>query len=85
MLHDNNVVHANKGVYKMKNKYLLLNFMIMISAILIITGLIMKIIECENEIKKQEIEINRLLDENESLWNNYYMNVTNKDEYKYYE
>jgi len=39
----------------------------------------------QEEIKKYKEEIKKLKVENKSLWNNYYMNVSNYEGYEYYE
>ena len=39
----------------------------------------------EQFIINQAEEINKLRAENEALWNNYYMNITNYEGYEYYE
>lgn len=37
------------------------------------------------QLNKVAIENAKLKEENNSLWDNYYMNVTNKEGYEYYE
>lgn len=63
-----------------------------ISLILIFAGLILQIHKDNQIIKdkdslidKQAQEINKLNAENEALWDNYYMNVSNYEGYEYYE
>ncbi len=60
--------------------------------ILILSGLILQIHKDNQIIKDKDIlidkqaqEINKLHAENEALWDNYYMNVTNYEGYEYYE
>ena len=60
--------------------------------ILILSGLILQIHKDNQIIKDKDIlidkqaqEINKLRAENEALWDNYYMNVTNYEGYEYYE
>lgn len=60
--------------------------------ILIIIGLITQIYKCNQIItEKDELidsqaqELIKLRIENEALWDNYYMNVSNYEEYEYYE
>lgn len=60
--------------------------------LLIITGLVLQVYKDKKEIdKKQQLitnqaqEIIKLRAENEALWDNYYMNVTNYEGYEYYE
>lgn len=67
--------------------------------ILIFAGLILQIHKDNQIIKDKDIlikekderidtlakEINKLRAENEALWDNYYMNVTNYEGYEYYE
>lgn len=79
----------------MKNKNYILILILLITNILSIILLInmMKknnelIIKEENNeqfIVNQAEEINKLRAENEALWNNYYMNITNYEGYEYYE
>lgn len=44
-----------------------------------------QIIQCNEEENALYGEYLKLEEENMALWNNYYMNVTNKDGYEYYE
>lgn len=67
--------------------------------IMIVLGMTLQTIGYQRRITEQEKQItylkgqldqvasenNRLKAENESLWNNYYMNVTNQEGYEYYE
>lgn len=67
--------------------------------VMIIAGLILQITQDQQKIINQKEEIKNLnerLDqtliklfrteeENQNLWDNYYMNVTNKEGYEYYE
>lgn len=60
--------------------------------ILIIIGLITQIYKCNQIItEKDELidsqaqELIKLRIENEALWDNYYMNVSNYEGYEYYE
>ena len=60
--------------------------------LLIIAGLVLQVYKDKKEIdKKQQLitnqaqEIIKLRTENEALWDNYYMNVTNYEGYEYYE
>lgn len=67
--------------------------------VMIIAGLILQITQDQQKIINQKEEIkslNERLDqtliklfrteeENQNLWDNYYMNVTNKEGYEYYE
>ena len=60
--------------------------------ILIIVGLILQIIQEHKEINNLNERIDivatenaKLKAENEHLWDNYYMNVTNQEGYEYYE
>ena len=60
--------------------------------ILIAIGMTLQMIQYQKEINDLNerldnalIEIDRLEAENESLWDNYYMNVSNQEEYEYYE
>lgn len=63
-----------------------------IGVILIILGLGIQMIQYQKEIddltgqlNKVAIENAKLKEENNSLWDNYYMNVTNQEGYEYYE
>lgn len=63
-----------------------------IGVILIMIGLGVQMIQYQKEIddltgqlNKVAIENAKLKVENESLWDNYYMNVTNQEGYEYYE
>lgn len=63
-----------------------------IGVILIMIGLGVQMIQYQKEIddltgqlNKVAIENAKLKEENNSLWDNYYMNVTNKEGYEYYE
>lgn len=63
-----------------------------VGVLMIIAGLGIQMIQYQKQIndlnKKLDnalIEIDRLEAENESLWDNYYMNVTNYEGYEYYE
>lgn len=60
--------------------------------ILIAIGMTLQMIQYQKEINDLNerldnalIEIDRLEAENESLWDNYYMNVTNQEGYEYFE
>lgn len=60
--------------------------------ILIAIGMTLQMIQYQKEINDLNerldnalIEIDRLEAENESLWDNYYMNATNQEGYEYYE
>lgn len=44
-----------------------------------------QIIQCNEEENALYGEYLKLEEENMALWNNYYMNVTNKEGYEYYE
>lgn len=44
-----------------------------------------EIINLQEKLDKALIEIDRLEAENDSLWSNYYMNVSNYEGYEYYE
>lgn len=44
-----------------------------------------QIADLKRQLDQVATENNRLKAENESLWNNYYMNVTNQEGYEYYE
>lgn len=66
---------------------------------MIIAGLIIQITQDQQKINKQKEEIKNLKErldqslirlfrteeENQALWDNYYMNVTNQEGYEYYE
>ena len=70
-----------------------------IGVLMILAGMTLQAIEYQDTISDQQKEINklekqieavatennRLKAENEALWNNYYMNVTNQEGYEYYE
>lgn len=63
-----------------------------IGVILIMIGLGVQMIQYQKEIEdltgqlnKVAIENTKLKEENNSLWDNYYMNVTNQEGYEYYE
>lgn len=63
-----------------------------IGVILIMIGLGVQMIQYQKEIddltgqlNKVAIENAKLKEENNSLWDNYYMNVTNQEGYEYYE
>lgn len=63
-----------------------------IGTFLILLGLCIQMIQYQEEIDKLTELLNkatsenvRLKAENESLWDNYYMNVTNQEGYEYYE
>lgn len=63
-----------------------------IGVILIIIGLGVQMIQYQERIddltgqlNKVAIENTKLKEENNSLWDNYYMNVTNQEGYEYYE
>lgn len=63
-----------------------------VGVILIIIGLGIQIIQYHSEITELKeiannlaIENAKLKEENDSLWDNYYMNVTNQEGYEYYE
>ena len=63
-----------------------------IGVILIMIGLGVQMIQYQERIddltgqlNKVAIENTKLKEENDSLWNNYYMNVTNQEGYEYYE
>lgn len=63
-----------------------------IGVILIILGLGIQMIQYQEQIDDLTGLLNRvatenakLKAENESLWDNYYMNVTNQEGYEYYE
>ena len=60
--------------------------------LLIFTGLILQIHNDKEIIKEKDAqidnlakEVNKLNAENQALWDNYYMNVTNYEGYEYYE
>lgn len=70
----------------------LLYILLVGALILIIIGLITQIYKCNqiiNEkdqlIDSQAQELIKLRIENEALWDNYYMNVSNYEGYEYYE
>ena len=63
-----------------------------IGVILIMIGLGVQIIQYQKEIEVLTGQLNKvatenvkLKEENNSLWDNYYMNVTNQEGYEYYE
>ena len=63
-----------------------------IGVVLIIIGLGVQTIQYQKQIdeitnllNKVAIENAKLKEENNSLWDNYYMNVTNQEGYEYYE
>ena len=63
-----------------------------IGVILIMIGLGIQMIQYQKEIddltgqlNKVAIENAKLKEENNNLWDNYYMNVTNQEGYEYYE
>lgn len=63
-----------------------------IGVILIMIGLGVQMIQYQERIddltgqlNKVAIENTKLKAENDSLWDNYYMNVTNQEGYEYYE
>lgn len=63
-----------------------------IGVILIMIGLGVQMIQYQKEIddltgqlNKVAIENAKLKEENNNLWDNYYMNVTNQEGYEYYE
>ena len=63
-----------------------------IGTFLILLGLCIQMIQYQEEIDKLTELLNkatsenvRLKAENESLWDNYYMNITNQEGYEYYE
>lgn len=60
--------------------------------LMIMLGMTFQVIDYQKQIEKLKIQLdkvatenNRLRAENESLWDNYYMNVTNQERYEYYE
>ena len=60
--------------------------------LMIMLGMTFQVIDYQKQIEKLKIQLdkvatenNRLRAENESLWDNYYMNVTNQEGYEYYE
>ena len=60
--------------------------------LMILLGMTFQVIDYQKQIEKLKIQLdkvatenNRLRAENESLWDNYYMNVTNQEGYEYYE
>lgn len=70
----------------------LLYILLVGALILIIIGLITQIYKCNQIItEKDELidsqaqELIKLRIENEALWDNYYMNVSNYEGYEYYE
>ncbi len=70
-----------------------------VGVLMIIAGITLQTIEYQDTISDQQKEINtlekqievvatennRLKAENEALWDNYYMNVSNYEGYEYYE
>lgn len=70
----------------------LYNVLSVLGVLMIIVGLgvqSMQLYEIVNKqkelIDKQANEIIKLRAENESLWDNYYMNISNYEDYEYYE
>ena len=70
----------------------IVNILIAAGFILIIIGLIFKCEELNNELNEaketidiQASELIRCKEENDYLWSNYYMNVSNYEGYEYYE
>ena len=60
--------------------------------LMIMLGMTFQVIDYQKQIEKLKVQLdkvatenNRLRAENESLWDNYYMNVTNQEGYEYYE
>ncbi len=72
---------------------------IILGVIMIISGLLLQMTQYQKDIAGYQKEIKdlnarldiiasdntRLIEENEALWHNYYMNVTNQEGYEYYE
>ena len=63
-----------------------------VGILMIMLGMTFQVIDYQKQIEKLKIQLdkvatenNRLRAENESLWDNYYMNVTNQEGYEYYE
>lgn len=70
-----------------------------VGILMIMLGMTFQVIDYHKQITDQKEQIenlkiqldtvatenNRLRAENENLWNNYYMNVTNQEGYEYYE
>ena len=63
-----------------------------VGVLMIMLGMTFQVIDYQKQIEKLKIQLdkvatenNRLRAENESLWDNYYMNVTNQEGYEYYE
>jgi cell division protein FtsB len=70
----------------------IINGLIVVGFIFIITGLIIKCKNLNDEIKNLNNKIDqiaveniKLKEENNALWDNYYMNVSNNEGYEYYE
>ena len=62
-----------------------------VGVLMIMLGMTFQVIDYQKQIEKLKIQLdkvatenNRLRAENESLWDNYYMNVTNQEGYEYY-
>lgn len=71
----------------MKEKLIML-----IILVLLTICVVLRMVQHQKQIKDLNekldnalIKITRLQEENEHLWNNYYMNVTNSDGLEYYE
>lgn len=56
-----------------------------LGVLMIMIGMTIQAEDYQEQIKEQQEEIIKLQKENEALWDNYYMNVTNKEGYEYYE
>lgn len=63
----------------------IINGLIVVGFIFIITGLIIKCKNLNDEIKNLNNKIDQIAVENNALWDNYYMNVSNNEGYEYYE
>ena len=44
-----------------------------------------KLDDAEKKVQEQAVELIKVKQENDTLWDNYYMNIGNYEEYEYYE